>query len=284
MKNKKLTCETARNFSCLKALQNLGHFPIKKSEKEAWFLSPLRSETQASFKVSLTLNRWYDHGAGIGGNVIDLVCLIKKCSVKEALNILDNEKISFSFQKQVANTVTNRIEILSVKDIQHPGLLGYLKSRRIQPQTARRYCQEVHYSQKGKAYFAVGLENKSGGYELRNKFYKNCSSPKDITVIKNQQSKLLICEGIFDLLSLISYDSDFSIKADLLVLNSVAFVKRVPDYLKDYRQVVLYLDRDKAGKKATEFLLGVNSRAVDKSELYEGYEDVNQWWITKADG
>ena len=74
MKRKKINCETARDFSVIKTLEKLGHFPKRTTEKEAWFLSPFRSETQASFKVSKTKNRWYDHGEGVGGNVIDLVC------------------------------------------------------------------------------------------------------------------------------------------------------------------------------------------------------------------
>ena len=82
---RKINCETARNFSVLTAMKKLGHFPNRTTEKEAWFLSPFRSETQASFKVSLTRNRWYDHGMGTGGNVIDLVSKILKCTVKEAL-------------------------------------------------------------------------------------------------------------------------------------------------------------------------------------------------------
>ncbi|MCB0458954.1 MAG: DNA primase, partial [Flavobacteriaceae bacterium] len=64
---------------------------------EAWFLSPFRSESQASFKVSKTKNRWYDHGTGIGGNVIDLVIQLMKCTVQEALNFLNNDLSSFSF-------------------------------------------------------------------------------------------------------------------------------------------------------------------------------------------
>ena len=73
---RKINCETARNFPVEKALEKLGHFPNRTTEQEAWFLSPFRSETQASLKVSRTKNRWYDHGEGIGGNVIDLVCRI----------------------------------------------------------------------------------------------------------------------------------------------------------------------------------------------------------------
>ncbi|WP_456866470.1 toprim domain-containing protein [Galbibacter sp. BG1] len=284
MKKELLNCETARNICIVQTLAKLGHFPTRKSEKEAWFLSPFRSESKASFKVSLRLNRWYDHGAGIGGNVIDLICLIKQCSVKEALELLDHEAFNFSFHQPPRLEKESGIEVVQVKPIHHPALLDYLKSRRIKLSAARCYCKEVHYKLEDKKHFAIGLKNVSGGYELRNKLYKSSVSPKDITLIKNQQSKLLICEGMFDLLSLTCYDPTLSKKADLLVLNSVAFVKRAADYLKDYKQVALYLDRDKAGKKATEFLLGVHSRAVDKSELYKGYEDVNQWWITKADG
>ncbi|WP_335965392.1 toprim domain-containing protein [Galbibacter sp. PAP.153] len=281
MKKELLNCETARSICIIQTLAKLGHFPTRKSEKEAWFLSPFRSESEASFKVSLRLNRWYDHGAGIGGNVIDLICLIKQCSVKEALMVLDKETLDFSFHQPPRLEKEPGIKIIKVNSINHPALLDYLKFRKIKPVVARLYCKEVHYRLKDKKYFAMGLDNVSGGYELRNKLYKNSVSPKDITLIKNQQSKLLICEGMFDLLSLVSYDSALSKKADLLVLNSVAFVKRVPDYLKDYKQVALYLDRDKAGKKATEFLLGAHSRAVDKSELYKDYKDLNQWWMKK---
>src|SRR5690606_31285523 len=97
---RKINCESARAFPIEKALAKLGHFPQRTTEKEAWFLSPFRSETQASFKVSRTINRWYDHGEGIGGNVIDLICRILKCSVKEALEFLKEERASFSFHQQ----------------------------------------------------------------------------------------------------------------------------------------------------------------------------------------
>ena len=42
----RLTCERARAFLIEKALAKLGHFPTRTNEKEAWFMSPLRSETQ----------------------------------------------------------------------------------------------------------------------------------------------------------------------------------------------------------------------------------------------
>ncbi|NJY62546.1 hypothetical protein HC174_07220 [Salinimicrobium sp. CDJ15-81-2] len=90
MKTKKMNCEEARSIAIFETLIKMGHIPTRKSQKEAWFLSPLRSETEASFKISFRLNRWYDFGIGKGGNVIDLVCLILNCSVAEALAYLSD--------------------------------------------------------------------------------------------------------------------------------------------------------------------------------------------------
>jgi len=123
-----LSCETARAFPIERALAKLGHFPTKSSEKEAWFLSPLRSETQASFKVSKKLNRWYDHGAGIGGNVIDLVCLVTKSSVRETLKLIGQDQTFFSFQQPPIFKEDNgqRITITKVKELTHFALKEYL--------------------------------------------------------------------------------------------------------------------------------------------------------------
>ncbi len=62
MKIKKICCEHARNLDIVHILAKLGHYHSKTTVKEAWFLSPLRSETQASFHVSHHKNRWYDFG------------------------------------------------------------------------------------------------------------------------------------------------------------------------------------------------------------------------------
>ncbi len=208
-RTKGLTCERARAFPIERALAKLGHFPTRTTPKEAWFLSPFRPETQASFKVCKKLNRWYDHGAGKGGNVIDLICLITNGTVKEALQIIGQEKPSFSFQQQPLlreeNHINEKVLITKVKTLEHPALLGYLKSRAIGIQIAKKYVKEVHYTFKGNPYFAIGLQNDSGGWELRNKYLKNCTTPKDVTHIKNGNQKLTVTEGMFDLLSIIGY-------------------------------------------------------------------------------
>ena len=54
-------------------LNKFGCEPTKNNETEAWFKSPFRNEKTASFKINRKMNRWFDHGEQIGGNVIDFV-------------------------------------------------------------------------------------------------------------------------------------------------------------------------------------------------------------------
>ncbi|RXG28466.1 toprim domain-containing protein [Leeuwenhoekiella marinoflava] len=279
MKKEKLSCENARKISIVKALEFLGHYPTRNSEKEAWFLSPLRSETQASFKVSKTLNCWYDHGLGKGGNCIDLVCALSKVSVSHALAILAQLKtVDYDLPKQQeTNFKESRIEIKHVKMIQHPALLEYIHERKISLIAAKRFCREVHYTIGSKYYFSIALKNNSGGWEFRNRHCKSSSSPKDLTLVKNGFSYLIILEGMFDLLSLITVYPNLKREADFLVLNSVAFADRALPYFDHYKLVELYLDQDEAGRKATANFLNSTSKCIDKSEFYTAEKDLNAW-------
>ena len=274
----KLSCERARAFPIERALAKLGHFPTTSTGKEAWYLSPFRPEAQASFKVSKSLNRWYDHGAGKGGNVIDLVCQINKCSVKKTLEFLGTGQTSFSFQQRPVfwGGKGSMIEILQTKEIKHFALRQYVCSRGISLETAKRFCREVHYRYKGTNYFAIGLENDSGGWELRNKYVKNCSSPKDCTHIRNGKPKLIVTEGMFDLLSLMELNPELCTEFDFLVLNSTAYIKKAMGMLEKYDTVELYLDHDKTGRKMTEKLLACSDNCIDRSGLYIGYKEMNE--------
>ena len=279
----KLSCERARAVPIKRVLAKLGHFPTRSTEKEAWFLSPFRPETQASFKVSKKLNRWYDHGAGRGGNVIDLVCIINGSSVRETLDWLQKGQISFSFQQQPFLTKQNEssIQVLYARPIGHFALTRYLNSRKISICRAAKLCNEVHYTIRGRNFFAIGLKNSSGGWELRNKYYKNSSSPKDITYMKNGNSRLIVTEGMFDMLSLMERDKSLKEKNDLLILNSLAFVEKTLGLLDSYELVKLYLDNDNVGKSAAGLLMEQGPNCRDMSYVYKDFKDVNAWWISE---
>ena len=150
-----LSWSSARKICIVKTLAKHGHYPTRKAEKEAWFLSPLRSETQASFNVSLIKNKWYDFGTGKGGNTIDLVMLVCNCTFQEALHFLSEEQISFSFSPENFSPEKadyDVIEIVQVKKITHPALVKYLKSRAVPVEEARNWCREIRFTIKGRTF------------------------------------------------------------------------------------------------------------------------------------
>lgn len=278
MKLQKLNCERARNICIVETLAKLGHFPSRKTEKEAWFLSPLRSETQASFKVSLKKNRWYDFGIGEGGNIIDLVCLLSNCSVGEALQFLSDELPVFSFQDPINDTSETESgnTILKVKPITKSYLKKYVRSRGISLEIARSYCKEVWYECNGNSYYAIGLQNKDGGWELRSLYFKTSSSPKSYTYLKNDKEYLIVCEGMFDLLSIAEVYPEELKNSDIIVLNSLSFLQQITRYFNKYKSVNLYLDNDQAGKKNAKELLQYYSNLKDQSHHYKNYKDLNE--------
>ncbi|WP_437396181.1 CHC2 zinc finger domain-containing protein [Flagellimonas lutimaris] len=281
MKEKRLDCEKARNIDIVSTLANLGHFPVRKTEKEAWFLSPFRSETQASFKVSLKKNYWIDFGTFEGGSTIDLIMKMENCSIKEALDQLSGNMGHFSFHRRPNPTKkehrANPIEIIEVKEIEHQALQNYLSSRKISTKTVRKLCKEVHYTIGDRKYFAIGLQNRSGGWELRNRYWKGSTSPKDVSLTGNRSKKLAITEGMFDMLTLLELRPEILNTHDLLVLNTTAFVKRMIFEIGDYENVELFLDRDKTGLGMTELLLEKCPNSRDMSSLYGGFKDINEW-------
>ena len=283
MKEKRLDCEKARNIDIVSTLANLGHFPVRKTEKEAWFLSPFRSETQASFKVSLKKNYWIDFGTFEGGSTIDLVMKMENCSVKDALERLSGNMGHFSFHRLPNPTKkehrANPIEIIEEKEIEHLALQSYLRSRKISAGTAKKFCKEIHYRIGGRTYFAIGLQNRSGGWELRNSYWKGSTSPKDVSLIKNDSKNLAITEGMFDLLTLMELMPYIVNSHDLLVLNTTAFVKRMIKEIREYENVELFLDRDKTGLGMTELLLEKCPNSRDMSSLYGGFKDINEWKV-----
>ncbi len=271
--------EKARTVCIVKTLAKLGHFPTKIAEKEAWFLSPLRSETQASFNVSLVKNLWYDFGEGKGGNVIDLIMLLENCSFQDALDFLSEKIISLSFSpdpsatKKDNDTVTT---IVQVQSILHPALCGYLRSRGVPMAIGNAYCKEIRYCFKGKEFFSLGLKNHLGGWELRNKYYKGSSSPKSYTYLKNGSKSLLVTEGMFDLLSLAVLQKELVNTSGMIILNSLTFLAKIQTHIPEYDQVLLFLDNDPAGDNATQELLSRFENVTDKRNSYKNFKDLNE--------
>lgn len=64
--------QTAKQIKIADYLYSLGFSPVKQQGINLWYKSPLREETEASFKVNTERNQWYDFALGKGGNIIAL--------------------------------------------------------------------------------------------------------------------------------------------------------------------------------------------------------------------
>lgn len=59
--------QTAKQIKIADYLHSLGFSPVKQQGINLWYKSPLREETEASFKVNTERNQWYDlHSARVG--------------------------------------------------------------------------------------------------------------------------------------------------------------------------------------------------------------------------
>lgn len=273
-------CKTAKELSIIEYLEQCGIQPQRIKGNNYWYLSPLREEKTASFKVNTQLNAWMDFGEGTGGNLIDLGIRMHHCSVEEFLERLNNGNHNFSFHQQTPLQVDpqpeNRVIITGVKAISQPALITYLESRGIDLAVADRYCKEVNFTICGKPYFAIGFANRSGGYELRNNWFKGASSPKDISVIDGGHKAAIVLEGFTDFLSLLQLKQGQP-QSDFIILNSVSLAERAVPVLKNYQELLLMLNHDKAGITAAEKLQAAGISFTDASGFYKGFNDINEY-------
>lgn len=285
LKITKVNCKQFNSISLEEVLLSLGHIPTKQNEKEAWYLNPFANESQASFKISKNLNYWYLHSEGIGGNNTAFMKKYLKASVNEVLAWAENQNFS-SFQNQnISNqkleNLTKPYEIFDVKVIQHPALLEYLESRKVDSQID--FLHEIHYRMNDKNYFGIGFKNDSGGYEIRNKYSKICLGKKDITSIKNGSDNVKIFEGFFDFLSFKNIEKSLENKpSDCIIINSVSMISNIKNSLRIYQNIELYFDNDDAGNRAVEMIKTENQSAEDCRILYSDFKDLNDWLVHKS--
>ena len=261
--------------------------PVKQYGVNLMYLSPLRKEKHASFKINTELNLWYDFGIGRGGNIIDLAELLYNSSdVSYLIHQIERNApscVSVSLPTAKPNKPKNSFENLQVLSISHPALIKYLGERCIDIEIARTVCKELHFDTRGKHYFGIGFPNIAGGYEIRNPFFKGGITPKDISLFHNEESKqsCFVFEGFIDFLSFMMLrrkENDGLKRQDYLVLNSVSNVKKALEPLSHYENVQCFLDNDEAGRNAyLQLSKELGKPVTDASTLYNGYKDLNEY-------
>ncbi len=288
----------AKQLHLKAVLARLGHEPQREEKGELWYVSPFREETVASFKLTRDGKAWYDHGAGQGGNILDFAIQYYQLpanGIRDALKRLDSLFASTPAQRDLYQSTVSvaakpepnenplTLQVDKIQPVQHPALVAYLAQRSIPLGLAQPFVQEMHYRYQEKPYFALAFQNDSGGYELRNPYFKGCYQCKDITRLPLQPSQTVaIFEGFMDFLSALAYASSVSFH-QVLVLNSSSMRERAVETIQRFelQQVQLYLDHDAAGQALTTYFQTalMDREVTNQAAFYEGYKDLNEFWV-----
>lgn len=268
-----------KDISIIHLLALNGYQPKSIKNSNYWYSSPFRQELRPSFKVCLRLNRWYDHGEGVGGSIIDLVMRLHKINFHDAIIALSNEEFkTYNVSQKKKSTKRSKITITKVLPPRHKALLNYANRRCISSNLISKELKEVHYQVAGRSYFGLGFQNILSNWEIRNQGFQGCIGKKAISVIRNDMNNLKIFEGFFDYLAFLELSTG-PINSDILVLNSISLVNQSFKFLNKYDKIHLYLDNDESGKKTSKALINSCKNVCDKSHLYSQYIDINEFLI-----
>jgi hypothetical protein len=277
-------------------LARLGYTPVKtyKGGVELAFRSPFRQETTASFFVNVHKNVWNDFGDS-GGTVLDFVMRYRSTDVRGALNYLETVfgASFFSLESQIRDPSvkdTLKSETLVLEQIKpfgtSPSLTNYIvEQRKINLSVANQYLKEVHFKnvESGKHYFAAAFENDSGGFEIRNAFFKSSINGKDMTFLQGKSSEsIAVFEGFIDFLSFLTLKKLRQPETDVLILNSIAFKEKAVNFIKaqNYPSIEMWLNNDKAGKETLHFFIeNTDCAIIPQNHLYLDFNDVNEFLV-----
>lgn len=263
-------------------LNVMGIHPSKQRGNALWYSAPYRTERTPSFKVDTVKNVWFDFGTGKGGDIFDLAgeFIGSGDFLLRAAFIAKSGTCPLPALKQPQRSEKKEpvFEDIWVRPLQDAKLLGYLKERGIDAHIAIPNCEEVLYRVHGKRYYAIGFRNEAGGMELRNRFFKGCIPPKDISLKRNGSDVCSVFEGFMDCLSAMLLGI---IASDWLVLNSVSNVEKAVKALQGYERIECFLDNDDAGRRTFQRLYDCfGEKVIDRSFLYADHKDLNEFLLS----
>ena len=297
-----MTIEEIKAIPIAAFLARMGYEPARRRGDEYWYLAPYREERTASFQVNVRKEIWHDFGTGQGGDIFNLAGeFIGSGDFKAQARFITETWGGLAPEhKTVSRTDGNNREDLLKKEsftdvrfgpLYNRVLLRYLAERGISSDVAVPNCREVRYTLHGKRYFAIGFRNVSDGYELRNRFFKGCIAPKDISHVRQQgepREKCLVFEGMMDYLSFLTLRMKNCPTMpnldgqDYIILNSVSNVSKAIDALHGYERIHCLLDNDEAGRNAyLELAREFCGHIRDFSDNYNGHKDLNDYLCGK---
>ena len=230
---------------------------------------------------------------GKGGGIIELAAHL--CATDHVPYLLERiaeqtphvHPVSFSFGKQ--DSFGPSFQQLEIVPLSSPALLSYLQGRGINLELAKRECSEARYTHNGKRYFAIAFPNGSGGFEVRNPYFKGCIAPKEISHIRQAGEARTACyvfEGFMDYLSFLTLRQESCPNypeldgQDYIVLNSVSNINKALYPLGNYERIHCFFDNDHAGLEALRQIrmeYGRERYIRDASQIYRGCKDLNEY-------
>lgn len=264
-------------------LNAMGIHPTKQKGNALWYSAPYRMERRPSFKVDINRNVWFDFGTGKGEDIFDLAgeFIGSEDFLLRAAFIAKSSTCPLPIiERPQRNEEKEPIfEDIWVRPLQDTRLMGYLEERGINAHVAIPNCEEVRYRVHGKRYYAIGFRNDAGGLELRNRIFKGCIPPKDISLKRNGSDVCAVFEGFMDYLSAMQLGTTAS---DWLVINSVFNVEKAVKALYRYERIECYLDNDKAGRRTFQRLRDrFGEKVIDRSSLYADHKDLNDYLLSQ---
>ena len=284
-----------KRYPIVEYLERKGIKPVRRTPSYALYRSPLREETQPSFKVDTEKNLWIDYGEGRGGSIIDLCMRMEGCTLSEAIRLLgQNAPVNgtYSFlndfvpnNSQPVMAVNGARRLIEISDTLPSHFQEYLtKVRCINLEKAKPFLKCISYEVRGRRYQAIGFANLSGGYELRDdKTFKGTIAPKDITpIFTDREEPVCIFEGFMDFLSFLSMKEE--ITNHCLVMNSVSNVARTIRYLNDRHltHIRAFLDNDEAGRRAVQDFIKAGFHVEDMNIHYKDFKDLNDFHVSRV--
>lgn len=277
--------ETLKTTPITSYLHSLGIEPVNAAKGQLLYCSPLTGERSPSFFVHPQKNVFTCFSSGEKGDVIRLVTLIEKLAFKavlERLSTFDCTKaVSFSFSGLNASNEQpqgseQKPMLIEERPLSHQALIRYVVSRGIPQELGKRYLCEVHYRNRNREYFAVGIKTDKDSYALRSQSFKGWIGEAGIRTIPVSGSNSVdVFEGFFDFLSALTFNRSFRPERTTIILNSTTNLKQALPTLQDADSVNCYLDNDDGGQSTVAKLRTLCCRVVDCSGIYNGYNDFN---------
>ena len=280
-----------RKIPIAEYLASLGYHPTKNrgngrlSYKAVW----RNGDNETAVTVNTEKNVWYDYVLKQGGGVIDL-CMIVKGYTDTAEALKELTEWAGGEVKKVPVIIpdvcpTGKAQITGITEINNWRLLDYFRFKRcIEVKWLQKYCKQIYYTIEGKEkkFYAVGMENKAGGWVYRSASDsgKGCIGTPDITVISDfcRDSRYMVFEGFTNFLSYLTLYGEPVV--NVIILNSVSNTDKAINYLQEKKPKALYLllDNDKAGDNATNYIIKHFEKVShDKRSHYREYNDLNDY-------